>query len=135
MNQVAWFYWNLCLFSSSFPTPKTATLFPVCDSAPTCFQHLISPTYRWQHVCFRKVYFNRKGPTTITQSNCLTKSFSTLWRALSKCLFNPDRLGASTPSPGSLLQCLATLLAKKCFLVSVKYHKIARLASEIERKP
>ena len=35
-----------------------------------------------------------------------------------KCLFNTDRLGAYTTSPGSLLQCLTTLSVMKSFLLS-----------------
>lgn len=38
------------------------------------------------------------------------------WRASSKCLLNSDRHGASTTSPGSLFQCLTTLMGKKSFL-------------------
>jgi len=41
-----------------------------------------------------------------------------LLRALSKCPLNADRLGASTTSPGSLCQCLATLSVKKRCLMS-----------------
>jgi len=48
----------------------------------------------------------------------LTKTYSTLLRALSKCLLNTDRLGASTSSPGSLFQCLSTFSVHKCFLMS-----------------
>jgi len=39
-----------------------------------------------------------------------------LLRALSKCLLNTERVGASTASLGSLFQCLSTLLVRKCFL-------------------
>ena len=39
-------------------------------------------------------------------------------RALSKCLFNTDRPGALTTSPGSLFQGLTTLWVTKCFLMS-----------------
>ncbi|KAK4823085.1 hypothetical protein QYF61_025707 [Mycteria americana] len=45
-------------------------------------------------------------------------SLSGTREALSKCLLNTDGLGASTTSLGSLLQCLTTLLVKKCFLTS-----------------
>ena len=41
-----------------------------------------------------------------------------LLRALSKCLLNPDRLGASTSSLGSLFSSLTTLSVKKFFLMS-----------------
>jgi len=41
-----------------------------------------------------------------------------LLRALSKCLLNPDRLGALTTSLGSLFQHLTTLSVKKCSLMS-----------------
>ena len=41
-----------------------------------------------------------------------------LLRALSKCLFNTDRFGASTTSPGSLFRGLTILWVKKCFLMS-----------------
>lgn len=39
-------------------------------------------------------------------------------RALSKCLLNTNRHGASFTSPGSLLQCLTTLMVKIFFLMS-----------------
>lgn len=38
--------------------------------------------------------------------------------ALSKCLLNPDILGALTTSLGRGLQCLITLSVKKCFPMS-----------------
>lgn len=41
-----------------------------------------------------------------------------LLRALSKCLLNSDRPGASTMSPGSLLQCLTTYTINNFFLMA-----------------
>lgn len=54
------------------------------------------------------------------KSNCLTisgltKSYSILLRALSKCLLDTDKHGASTTSLRSLLQYLTTLMVNKCF--------------------
>lgn len=56
------------------------------------------------------------------QPNCLstsglTRNWSLLLRALSKCFLNTDRRGASTSSLGSLFQYLTSLSIKKCFLI------------------
>lgn len=40
-----------------------------------------------------------------------------LLRALFQCLLNTDRLGAPATSPGSLFQCLTTLMVKKSSLM------------------
>lgn len=58
------------------------------------------------------------------KSNCLTNSWLTrnenkLLGALSRCLLNTDRQGASTTSLGSLSLCLSTLTVKKFFLCLV----------------
>lgn len=39
-------------------------------------------------------------------------------RALHRCLLHSDRLGGVSTPPGSLFQCLPTLLVQKCFLIS-----------------
>lgn len=53
---------------------------------------------------YRIEYFIWEGPTVITWSNCLTNSklakLKHILRALSKCLWNVDRLGALTTSRG-----------------------------------
>lgn len=54
-------------------------------------------------------------------SNCLTKSYSMLLRALSKGLLDIDRLGSLTASRGSLFQCLTALTVKKGFLAAFSW--------------
>lgn len=41
-----------------------------------------------------------------------------LFKSLSKCLLNTDRLGILTFTVGSLFQCLTNFFVKKCFLMS-----------------
>lgn len=70
----------------------------------------------------KNLLFLLEGTTAIIQFNCLsnsglTKNSRMLFRALSKCPLNIDRLGALVTSLGSLFQCLSTHSAKKCFLM------------------
>lgn len=63
-----------------------------------------------------------EGTTGIIWFNCLnisglTKSSRVLFRALSKCPLNTDRLGALATSLGNPFQYLSTHSAKKCFLL------------------
>lgn len=59
-----------------------------------------------------------EGPGRNISSNCLTKSYNFLLRALSKCLLDTDRLGALRASLERLFQCLTTLTVKKGFLAA-----------------
>lgn len=64
------------------------------------------------------------GSTEIIKSNCLivqglNKSSNLLVRALSKCLLNIDRQGASDTSLESQFHCLTTITIKNFFQMSI----------------
>lgn len=72
---------------------------------------------------FRTHYDICRGSTRNISFNWVTTSGptkvqNTFLNVLSKCLLNVYRLGTSMTSPGSWFQCLTTLLAKKCSLMS-----------------